>query len=143
NCGISLAPLAVQGWPPPPMELLGDAAGYRFDSFHEYVEALERRPPATNAALLVGHTTLRHRHLEDIGRAATPRELAAMTETLEQAMTAGAIGLSTGLDYPAARPAPTEEVVHLATAAAAHGGLYVTHTRDYFDAVEEALDEAF
>src|SRR5690606_33933180 len=143
NCGISLAPLAVQRWPPPPMELLGGATGYRFDCFQEYGEPRERRPPPTNAALLVGQTTLRHPHPEHIGRAATPDERAPMTEPLEQAMTAGAIGLSTGLDYPAARPAPTEEVVHLATAAAAHRGLYVTHTRDYFDAVEEALDEAF
>lgn len=143
NCGISLAPFEASGWPPPPLDLLGDGAGYRFSAFGAYVEALETQPPATNPALLVGHTTLRHRHLADVGRPATDRELAAMTTTVGDAMAAGAVGLSTGLDYPAARPAPTDEVVHLAAAAGAHGGLYVTHTRDYFGNVEEALEEAF
>src|SRR5262249_45426543 len=30
NCGISLAPLALDGLPPPPLDLLGERADYRF-----------------------------------------------------------------------------------------------------------------
>ena len=143
NCGISLAPLCLRDWPPPPMDLLGDQAHYRFDAFGAFADELDRRPPATNAALLVGHTTLRHRHMTGgLDRPATDRELAAMEGAVDEAMGQGAIGLSTGLDYAEAVHAPAEEVAILAAAAGRRGGLYASHTRNYFEAVEAALDEA-
>ena len=49
-----------------------------------------------------------------------------MAAMLDEAMEAGAIGLSTGLAYPTAIAAPTDEVVALTEQAAKHGGLYAT-----------------
>src|SRR5690606_22447021 len=54
NCGISLAPLSLRGAPPPPLDLLGTREDYRYPSFSAYLEALDRQPPAVNAACLVG-----------------------------------------------------------------------------------------
>lgn len=143
NCGISLAPLVCEDWPPAPMHLLGDQRFYRFGAFGDLVDQLGRTPPALNAAILVGHTTLRHRRMESgLERAANDAELAAMERDVGQAMDEGAVGLSTGLDYPEAVLAPTEEITVLARAAARHGGLYASHTRDYFDDVEGAIEEA-
>ena len=143
NCGISLAPLRVRGWPPPPMDLLGDQAHYRFDSFGAFVDELTATPPACNAALLIGHITLRHGSMSGgLARPAGDRELAAMERGVDEAMAVGAIGLSTGLDYAEAVGAPTEEIITLARAARRHGGLYASHTRNYFERVEEAVDEA-
>ena len=143
NCGISLAPLRLDAWPPSPLDLLGDQSFYCFDAFGDFTKVLAKRPAATNAALLVGHTTLRHRHMGgDLERPAKDAELAVMESDVEAAMAQGAIGLSTGLDYAEAVAAPAEEVVTLATAAARHDGLYASHTRNYFDQVEEALEEA-
>src|SRR5262250_1218298 len=31
NCGISLAPLVLDGTPPPPLDLIGDIADYRYE----------------------------------------------------------------------------------------------------------------
>ena len=62
NCGCSLAPAPNGMRSPviPPLDLLDDEGGwFRFPSFREYVEALVAHPPATNCALLVGHTMLR------------------------------------------------------------------------------------
>jgi N-acyl-D-amino-acid deacylase len=143
NCGISLAPYRTDAWPPPPLDLLGDQAGYRFERFADWVAALAADPPAVNYALLVGHTTLRHKCMAALDRTAAPDELALMDAEVTAALEAGAIGLSTGLDYPNAVAADTDEVVRLARAAAAQGGLYVTHTRNYFEQVEAALEEAF
>jgi len=143
NCGVSLAPITLQGWPPAPLDLLGDGSGYRYPAFGDYVSALERAPPATNAALLVGHITLRFRTMPSTDRAATDAEIASMCELVEEAMEAGAIGFSNGLDYPPSVRASTGEVIALAGAAAGRGGLYASHTRDYFEDVEEALEEAF
>jgi N-acyl-D-amino-acid deacylase len=59
NCGVSLAPLALDHDPPPPLDLIGNAADYAYDRFSDYLDALDRSPPALNAACLVGHSTLR------------------------------------------------------------------------------------
>ncbi len=142
NCGISLAPLRLDGPPPPPFTLVGGQENFRFDRFADYVVELRRRGTATNAALLLGHTTLRQRFVPDTTRPATGAETAAMEAELERAMAEGAFGLSTGLDYPPAVGSSTEEVKVLAAAAARLGGPYVTHTRNYFETMDEAIEEA-
>lgn len=48
---------------------------------------------------------------------------------VEQGMAAGAVGLSTGMDYVGQCFAPTAELVEASKAMAAVGGLYVSHVR--------------
>src|SRR6266700_4539505 len=99
NCGVSLAPLALDRAPPPPLDLIGDAADYAYPRFADYLAALDRSPPALNAACLVGHSTLRVGTMPELDRAARPDEIAAIGERLQEALDAGAIGMSTGLYY--------------------------------------------
>jgi N-acyl-D-amino-acid deacylase len=143
NCGVSIAPVALDGDPPPPMNLLGPRAAYRFPRVADYFAALDAAGMAVNAALLVGHSTLRAGAMDRLDRAATSAEIAAMTDRLVEGLDAGAIGLSTGLEYPTATAAPTAEVIALARPVAAAGGLYATHLRDEAAGVEAALEEAF
>src|SRR5712691_11635694 len=96
NCGVSLAPLALDRAPPPPLDLIGDAADYAYPRFADYLAALDRSPPPLNAACLVGHSTLRAGTMPELDRAARPDEIAAMGERLQEALDAGAIGMSTG-----------------------------------------------
>ncbi len=142
NCGISLAPLTLAGEPPAPLDLLGGREVFRYATFADYVRALESAPPAVNAALLVGHSTLRVATMDRTDRPASPREIAAMQTRIGEAMAAGAIGFSTGLDYPPSAAAPTEEVIELAKVARAAGGIYATHMRNYAAGAKAALDEA-
>jgi N-acyl-D-amino-acid deacylase len=142
NCGISLAPLSLAGDPPPPLNLLGERARFRFPAFAQYVEALQAAPLPLNVAALVGHGTLRVRNLNDYARAATPGEIQAMAGDVRAAMDAGAVGLSCGLSYPTNRGADTAEVVALARAAAAGGGRLCMHIRDEYDGVADAVREA-
>lgn len=143
NCGVSLAPLVIEGRPPPPLDLLGpDVGTFRFPRFRNFVEALGDAPPAVNCALLVGHITLRHRTMDRLDRPATAEETGAMCRLVEETMEEGAIGFSTGLDYPPAVASSRGEVQTLVEAVKAFGGLYCSHTRNYFEGVEEALDEA-
>lgn len=142
NCGISLSPLVLRSPPPPPFTLVGGQENFRFDSMADYVDELRSHGTLTNAALLVGHTTLRHKVMPTTDRPATPAEIAQMQAELEKAMDEGAFGLSTGLDYPPAVASSTEEVMALAETAARLGGPYVTHTRNYFEKLEEAIEEA-
>jgi N-acyl-D-amino-acid deacylase len=140
NCGISLAPEPLTA-PPPPLDLLGDA--YRFEGFAAYAEALEKAGVAVNVAGLVGHTALRVAAMAgEVDRPARDAEIARMQRRLAQALAEGALGLSSGLYYPPAAAAPTEEVIALAEPLRAAGGLYVTHLRDEADHVIAAIEEA-
>jgi N-acyl-D-amino-acid deacylase len=143
NCGISLAPLQLNRRPPQPLDLLGDQSSYRYPTFRAYLDALAEKPAATNAAPLVGHQTLRIRHMTDLEQTASEAELAAMRADAQEAMASGAIGFSTGLGYSTSIAATTDEVVALAGVAAAYGGIYCTHVRDERDGVEQAIEEAF
>jgi N-acyl-D-amino-acid deacylase len=146
NCGISLAPMPAGAPRPvtPPLDLLDDEGGwFRFRSFAEYVAALRDAPPATNAALLVGHSTLRVATLDDLERPARPAELERMQVLVREALAAGAIGVSTGLYYEPAAAATTEEVIEVCRPLAGAGGLYCTHMRDESERVLDSLEESF
>ncbi len=140
NCGISLAPLSGRE-PPPPLNLLGGRDWYRFSTFGDYAQALTANPPATNIAMLTGHSTLRVGVMNDLDRAATRAEIERMGRLLDDSLAAGCIGMSTGLAYPTATAAPTEEVVELAKHLAPFNGIYVTHMRDEGDYVIESIKE--
>ena len=65
-----------------------------------------------------------------------------MAKLVEQGMSEGAIGLSSGLEYDVASYSSTDEMVAVAAAAAKHGGFYMTHVRDEADRSFDALQEA-
>ena len=142
NCGISLAPL-VADRVPPPLDLLDAGGAYRYPRFADYLEELAARPAALNAALLVGHSTLRVATMDRLDRAASRNETARMREIVAESLDAGAIGLSTGLFYAPANAAPTEEVIELCAPLHERGALYVTHMRDEADHLLESLEETF
>ncbi len=142
NCGISAAPVTPRGGVPDPMNLLGGVEGFRYPTFAGYVAAVEAAAPAVNVAALVGHTALRSNCMDRLDRAATPAELERMRGQLREALTAGALGLSTGLAYGSANAAPTEEVLALAEELRPLGGLYATHLRSESAAISGAIAEA-
>ena len=143
NCGVSAAPLKPGMELPMPLNLMESRDGHRFTSFAEYFGALRRQPAALNVAALVGHTTLRAVTMDSLDRPATEPEIAAMRALLDEALEAGAIGLSTGTFYPPATAAPTEEIIEIGRPLTARKGLYVTHMRDESAEVMQALDETF
>ena len=141
NCGISLAPLVSAAIPPAPLDLLGEDA-WRFARFGDYLDALEQAGPATNAACLVGHSTLRVRHVARLDRVATADECRAMAADMAEAMAAGAIGMSTGLYYPPASAADAQEVIAVGAPLTGAGGIVTMHIRDEADNIDDALREA-
>ena len=145
NCGISLAPFnSNNDWEMPvPMSLLGNKKDYKFSSFSDYIKTFECSPPAINAAFLCGHNTLRAEAMDgQIGRSATQNEIGKMCESVTEAVNAGAIGLSSGLMYPAGIQAPTSEVSALAATVGRFGGVYTTHLRDEAENLVASVEEA-
>lgn len=143
NCGISAAPLRADMDLPMPLNLLDAPGAQRFTTFAAYLEALRRTPSAVNVAALVGHSTLRAVTMGSLDRAATQEEIGAMQALLEEALEAGALGLSTGTFYPPAAHAPTEEIVEVGRPLTPRKALYVTHMRDEAAQVMQSLQETF
>ena len=142
NCGISLAPVQAID-PPPPLNLLGGSASFRFERMADYADAVDAARPAVNIAMQVGHSTLRVGVVADIRRKANASEIDKMRERLAEGLDAGAIGFSTGLWYKTNAPADIEEVCALAELLSDIGGVYTTHMRDEHDGVLDSLRESF
>lgn len=132
---------AGEGGSSAPLE--GEAAQARgWRTMREYFRKLEAAGMPLNVAQNVGHTQLRRLVIGDSARQATPAELDRMRGYVEEAMRAGAIGLSTSLIYPPAIFASEAEIAALAAVAGRYGGRYYTHMRNEGDRLLEAIDEA-
>jgi N-acyl-D-amino-acid deacylase len=146
NCGMSPAPVdgahlseMRHSW-----ERISDQpeVTWAWRTFGQYLEALQEGGLALNVASLAGHGALRYAAMGSEERQPTPSELERMQELLDEAMRAGAFGLSTGLVYPPGCFARTEEIVALCRVAARHGGLYASHIRGERETVLDAVAEA-
>ena len=142
NCGISLAPLTAKECPPP-LNLLGDVADFRFPRVADYAEAVDAARPSVNLALLIGHSTLRVGNMADLGKKASAKELDAMRADLQQALEDGAKGLSTGTYYRTSAAADEDEIVALAELVAPFDGIYATHMRDEQLGIFKSMDDTF
>src|SRR4030095_4822345 len=86
-----------------------------FETFPQYLDALEKRGSAINVAALFGHTPLRLYVMgeESTERAATADEIAAMKKLMREAMDAGAIGFGTSVSVShngyAGKPVPSRQ----------------------------------
>ncbi|MBK8373669.1 N-acyl-D-amino-acid deacylase family protein [Sphingorhabdus sp.] len=106
--------------------------------------AYTARPVAINIASYSGHNSIRGAVMgEDYKREATPDEIAKMRALLAEDMRAGALGLSTGLEYDPGIYSSHDEVLTLAREAAASGGRYISHIRsedrDLWSSVDELI----
>jgi len=107
NCGIGFAPAArdqhdrlielMEGIEDIPGTALHEGINWDWESFPEYLDALERFPRAVDVGTHVPHTAVRafvmgDRALQD----ATSDDIAAMHRIVGDSMRAGALGFSTG-----------------------------------------------
>lgn len=109
NCGFTVAPTRdahrdlimrtlenVEGMS---VEALRSGLGetWPFETFPEYLDAIEKTGTAINVAALVGHTAVRMYVMgeESTEREATPDEVAQMKQIVAEAIEAGALGFAT------------------------------------------------
>jgi N-acyl-D-amino-acid deacylase len=143
NCGISLG-LATSA-PEFSLErrwLEGAGGKLSWTNLKGFLAEVEARGCALNIATLAGHGSLRKRVMGMAQRPPSQTELTAMQHELANALEAGAIGLSSGLEYVPGSYADVGELTALAKIAAQAGGFYATHLRDEGDLLEESVAEA-
>jgi len=106
-----------------------------------YLDTLAARGISTNVASFIGAATVRQYVLGHDPRAPTAEELQRMEGLVTAAMKEGALGVGSSLIYEPGMFATTEELTGLARAAAAEGGMYISHIRNENDSLLDALDE--
>ncbi len=136
----------------PTNELLNQEHADYFQHFHltpdwmtleQYFQRLTRQGSGINLGTYVGAAQVRHMVIGTGDRAPTADELKQMEIMVDDAMSDGAMGLSSALIYAPGSYAKTDELIELAKAAAKKGGIYASHIRGEGDAEMEALNEAF
>jgi N-acyl-D-amino-acid deacylase len=167
NCGFGVAPTRpehrdlilktlekVEGMS---LDALQEGIGseWPFETFPEYLDAIEKAGSAINVGVLVGHTPIRMYVMgeESTERAATQQEVEKMRDLVEEAVTAGAVGFATShatthVGY-GGRPVPSrmadfEEIRELASVLGklGTGMMQATVGRDlFFDQFAQIAEE--
>jgi N-acyl-D-aspartate/D-glutamate deacylase len=147
NCSFSPAPVH-----PHRRALLADHLARLGDGLPEitwldlagYAGVVEAMQPALNVVPLVGHSALRIAAMDEPYGPARAEDVRRMKELLDEALDAGAWGLSTGLTHSPSSLGSAMEIQQLADTVADHGGLYATHARasagQEFAAIVEAIE---
>ncbi len=143
NCGFSLAPntpankqhliQSLEGMFPTPFDV--------GTTFANLLGTTDRRGYVTNYAPLVGHNALRIAAMGMDRRAPTKREIRAMEDMIDEAIAAGAFGLSTGLIYSPGAFSQTDEISSLAKRLP-QNCIYTSHIRGEASTLMKALSEA-
>ena len=107
-----------------------------------FFQRIEEKGIAHNYATLLGHGDLRGKVVGFNDQPPTENQLSEMKNIIEENMKAGALGLSTGLEYAPGSYANTEEIIELCFVVAKNNGIYATHMRDEGNMLIEAIDEA-
>jgi N-acyl-D-amino-acid deacylase len=110
------------------------------DDIAAWLAKIDASRPRVNVATLVGHASVRVK----AGAQSPPRpaDLDRMRALVDAAMLAGALGLSTGLEYDPGRAARMPELVAIAEPVGARGGIVMSHLRsEDDDKIDAALDE--
>jgi N-acyl-D-aspartate/D-glutamate deacylase len=107
NCGVGVAPVKpstreilmqdLVNVEAIPYDVMKAGIDWQWESYGQYLDAIDRRGLGINVAGLVAFTPLRHYVMGEASfeRAATEDEIAAMRRLLREAMEAGAFGFST------------------------------------------------
>ena len=143
--GLSVAPLTPEAQPGMRRRLLGLNGEYDgpwpWETVGEYLDAIDKRQPATNTAMLIPHGAVRGSVMGWENRPATEDEMHRMVDLVGASMDEGAFGFSTGLIYPPCLYAREEEMIVLAAESARRGGFFVVHMRNESDHLFQSLEE--
>ena len=108
----------------------------------DFFKEITSKPVAVNVASYSGHNTLRDSVIAgDFKRPCTIEEIETMKRMLAIDMEAGALGLSTGLEYDPGIFSDPSEVVALAKVAESFKGRYISHIRSEDRYFWKAIDE--
>ena len=146
NCGSGVAPLTEESFDLAAMGSFGWDADEKnpptWRSFSDYLSLLRDRGVAPNVFPLIAHGALRRTISGMSDRALDREEIKVLRDQVEGAMIAGAVGLSTGLEYAPGIAASTQEIIDVAEGMKEFSALYATHCRNRTNAMDRSAAES-
>ena len=141
NCGMTLAPVSershseVSGL----LQHFGYEGEVTWQTFGEHLAFVHALGTSQNLGWLIGHNAVR----AAVGANSEPgdRQLAAMRDYVDEGMRAGALGLSTGLEFRPGTWATTDEIIALNKVVGLHGGIYASHVRNRDSQLRASTEE--
>jgi N-acyl-D-amino-acid deacylase len=142
NCGNSFAPVSELSRAFITARLRAHAyeGPVEWSSFAEYLDVTAKSGSSTNLAWIVGHNAMRYAAGVS-GHECTEDQARTMECYVREAMEAGALGMSSGLEFEPGRSATTEELIRLAKVAGEYDGYYTSHTRNRDVRLQESTEE--
>jgi N-acyl-D-amino-acid deacylase len=119
----------------------GNPGEKTYISFFNSMDSLVKKGVSTNIASFIGAATLRINSIGYENRDATNEELDEMKQSVEKAMTEGAMGIGSSLIYAPGDYANTNELIEISKIASKYGGMYISHMRNEDNKVLDALEE--
>ena len=116
----------------------------KWNDFAGFCQVIEEKGINLNMGFLLGHGTIRWSVMGGSkDRKPTQREMEEIHRCLEEGLSQGALGMSTGLAYIPSRYADLDELVDCCKIVARYNGTYATHARYYMGilpSTEEAIE---
>lgn len=109
--------------------------------FSEYMDYVQQMCTGTNILGYVGHNTVRIAVMGYENSPPTARQLEKMQYYVEDAMRAGALGISLGLFYAPGAYSQTQEAIALCQVAAQYGGSLSLHMRHEDERMLQSVQE--
>lgn len=106
-----------------------------------FTRSFDSRKSNINIATLIGLNTVRKKVMNDSNAPANSSEIARMREIIRDGMKAGALGVSTGLEYPPGIFASKDEMIAQMKVAKEFGGIHTTHMRSEGGEIAKAVEE--
>jgi len=147
QCGIGPAPYLEarnKDWKEYARGVIGDPGiVWNWETFRDYINDTSKQVLANNYAFLVTHGAVRAKVMGLENRTPAVEELNTMGKLVEEAMEAGAYGLSLGLQYLPGIFSTREELKKLFASVGKHQGIIMVHLRNHshmmLDSIEEVI----
>lgn len=142
NCGNGFAPVSdvSRAFIAARLKMYAHDGPVDWSSYAEYIGRLSTLKTSNNFALLVGHNSLRLA-AGVLGPDPTEDGLRRMEDYVREAMDAGALGMSSGLEFEPGLHSTTDELVRLAKIVGRYDGFYASHIRNRDEFLQQAVDE--
>lgn len=145
QCGLGVVPCREEEdclWKSYIRGVVGDIKEqWDFKNMKDYMKKLTLKGTKNNYAVLVSHGAIRTKVLGFENRVPSEKELRTMCEMVQEAMEAGAFGMSIGLQYMPAVYSKREELIAMCSVVRHYDGIIMVHLRNHDDSILSAMEE--
>jgi len=147
QCGLGVVPCTENRanlWKNYIRGVVGDPPfKWSFSTIDDYINQITSKGLKNNYTILISHGAIRTSVMNFDNRIPTKEEINTMCEIAENAMKAGAFGMSLGLQYIPAIFSTKDELIEMCSVISKYDGIVMVHLRNHDDTIINALEEIF